>query len=100
MLGYQEIIGLEDVELSQTDAESNITVYKDLSDIFYGLYSESPFYYFNAVARDQLNASNLGYTYSYPDLTGGKVETSDGNMNHVAKMFLKENQEYFFNIIS
>lgn len=98
MLGYQEIIGLEDVELSQTDAESNITVYKDLSDIFYGLYSESPFYYFNAVARDQLNASNLGYTYSYPDLTGGKVETSDGNMNHVAKMFLKENQEYFFNL--
>ena len=98
MLGYQEIIGLEDVDLSQTDAESNITVYKDLSDIFYGLYSESPFYYFNAVARDQLNASNLGYTYSYPDLTGGKVETSDGNMNHVAKMFLKENQEYFFNL--
>lgn len=97
MLGYQEIIGLEDAELP-TENDKVAKTYKDLSDIFYGLYSESPFFYFNANVRDQANAAGTGYSYDFNDLGKGKQTGGDGKMNSVAKMFLKNNQEYFFNL--
>lgn len=101
MMGYQEILGFKDESLP-TDSTKIKTVYKDISDIFYGLYSESPFFYFNANIRDQAEATDLtdytDYHYEDDNLSRGKQETSDGKMNHIAKMFLENNQSYFFNL--
>lgn len=116
MWGYPEILGLKDSELPVTDTNASVSepgikrVYKNLSDVFYGLYSESPFYYFNANIRDQANATDLNggenYEYDFDDLSRGKLGTSAaaasggsfGDMNHIARMFLQNNQEYFFNL--
>lgn len=103
MKGYQEIIGFAEPESTlPTDPDKVATLYKDLSDIFYGLYTESPFYFFNANVRDQANASVImwdnDYKYDYDDLTRGMQSSSDGKMNSIAQMFLHNNQEYFFNL--
>lgn len=111
--GYQEIIGLKDESITKavnSDSSVSPTVdstyivrktYKNLSDVFYGLYSESPFYYFNANIRDQINATSLdgdNYRYNFDNLIAGRTSGSNGSMNHIAKMFLANNQEYFFNL--
>lgn len=103
MKGYQEIIGFAEPESTlPTEPDKVATLYKDLSDIFYGLYTESPFYFFNANVRDQANASAIlwdnDYKYDYDDLTRGMQSSSDGKMNSIAQMFLHNNQEYFFNL--
>lgn len=145
--GYQEIIGLEDADIDTEigdDADKQLKAYKNISDIFYGIYTESPFFYFNFVVRDQANATNLGdavednYRYNFKNLARGGLGVEDnkwgddpgsttpepdpttpdpatpdpttptedpieaasnsGYINHIAKMFLKDNQAYFFNL--
>lgn len=96
--GYQEIIGLGEADLPK-DATKTLKIYKDLSDVFYGLYSESPFYYFNANIRDQLNSSDVEYSYDFNTLNKGKKPGTNGEINSLAKLFLMNNQEYFFNFV-
>lgn len=62
--------------------------YSDLSGYYFALYSESPFYYFSYNTRDALVANDL-YSYDYESLTNG---------NDFYKLFLQNNQGYFFNL--
>lgn len=107
LLGYQEIIRLAETSLAQTQVGST-RAFENLSDVYYGLYSESPFYYFNNNIRDQLlsaskNSATYGssYTYGYPNNLGseGASKVEDGGKpNNLAKMFLADNQSYFYNL--
>ena len=64
--------------------------YKNLSDFYYDLYTESPFFYFNYNIRDQLvNDSDTSYTFNNSDRTASK-----GN---VKTLWLGHNQDYFYN---
>ena len=62
----------------------------DLSQYYFALYSESPFYYFNFNIRDQVS-SLTDYEYNYENLS------SSGNQ-YVTNMFLLDNQSYFYNL--
>lgn len=63
----------------------------DLLDYFYyGLYSESPFYYFNYNIRDQINAASLNYNFNHTDLTSSR--------GHIKNLFLDGDQRYFYNL--
>lgn len=105
LFGYQEIIGLES---EGVDSNTYKLAFKNLSDVFYGLYSESPFYYFNNNIRDQLlsaskNSAVYGstYSYGYPSnlgREGAKTDSEAGQPDNLAKMFLADNQSYFFNL--
>ena len=63
------------------------------SYLIWGLYSESPFYYFNNNVRDQMKTANTGYVYNKIDLANKDMYT-----NHVKNLFLDNNQEVFFNM--
>lgn len=105
LFGYQEIIGLE---TKGVDSNTYKLAFENLSDVFYGLYSESPFYYFNNNIRDQLlsaskNSAVYGstYSYGYPSnlgKEGAKTDSEAGQPDNLAKMFLADNQSYFFNL--
>ena len=105
LFGYQEIIGLE---TEGVDSNTYKLAFENLSDVFYGLYSESPFYYFNNNIRDQLlsaskNSAVYGstYSYGYPSnlgREGAKTDSEAGQPDNLAKMFLADNQSYFFNL--
>ena len=105
LFGYQEIIGLE---TEGVDKDTYKLAFENLSDVFYGLYSESPFYYFNNNIRDQLlsaskNSAVYGstYSYGYPSnlgREGAKTDSEAGQPDNLAKMFLADNQSYFFNL--
>lgn len=107
LFGYQEIIGLAETSLAQTQVCST-RAFENLSDVYYGLYSESPFYYFNNNIRDQLlsaskNSATYGssYTYGYPNNLGSEGASkgeNGGKPNNLAKMFLADNQSYFYNL--
>ena len=107
LLGYQEIIKLAETSLAQTQVGST-RAFENLSDVYYGLYSESPFYYFNNNIRDQLlsaskNSATYGssYTYGYPNNLGSEGASkgeNGGKPNNLAKMFLADNQSYFYNL--
>lgn len=107
LYGYQELKGLAETSLAQTQVGST-REFENLSDVYYGLYSESPFYYFNNNIRDQLlsaskNSATYGssYTYGYPNNLGseGASKGEDGGKpNNLAKMFLADNQSYFYNL--
>ena len=107
LFGYQEIKGLAETSLAQTQVGST-RAFENLSDVYYGLYSESPFYYFNNNIRDQLlsaskNSATYGssYTYGYPNNLGseGASKGEDGGKpDNLAKMFLADNQSYFYNL--
>lgn len=107
LFGYQEIIGLAETSLAQTQVGST-RAFENLSDVYYGLYSESPFYYFNNNIRDQLlsaskNSATYGssYTYGYPNNLGREGASkgkNGGKPNNLAKMFLADNQSYFYNL--
>lgn len=64
-------------------------LYSNLNPYYYGLYTESPYYFFNYNIRDQL-ASTQAYVLSPSNPTG-----STGNLY---KMLLNDNQSYFFNL--
>lgn len=107
LFGYQEIKGLAETSLAQTQVGST-RAFENLSDVYYGLYSESPFYYFNNNIRDQLlsaskNSATYGssYTYGYPNNLGSEGASkgeNGGKPNNLAKMFLADNQSYFYNL--
>lgn len=106
LFGYSEIIGIETTGLDSSGgyAPKAKKAYKDLSDVFYGLYSESPFYFFNNNIRDQITAASkmsatygASYSYGYPsNMTDGS--NTHGDPNSLAKMFLADNQSYFYNL--
>lgn len=64
--------------------------YKRLSDFYYDLYSESPYFFFNYNIRDQLiNTKDAGYQFSKADRTSSK--------NNLTSMWLVNDQDYFYN---
>ena len=66
---------------------------KRVAHFYYGLYSESPYYYFNWLLQDNLNNAGVGYKYS-----GYKSSyTTKDYVNHVTKMLLADNQSFFYN---
>lgn len=68
------------------------TTKKRMSGLFYALYCESPYYFFNNNIRDQLVNFGAGFDYSYdPD----NLTNSTG---HLYKMLLNNKQQYFFNL--
>ena len=70
--------------------------FSDLSSFYYGLYSESPYYFMNYEFRDILNAdTSTGYYYDVNNLT--EANEDGANTNAVISKFLKNNQEYFYN---
>ena len=88
-LGYNELINGKDTKSSVSD----MYLFRQLSSMYYSLYSESPFYYFNNNIRDQVSALT-GYNYSYPSLT-----TANANkVSNTATMLLGTNQDYFYNL--
>ena len=96
--GVSELEGLEDETIDNSKSASeaaNKDIFKGLSYYYYGLYSESPFYFFNFNVRDQLEAEG----YSYNKLSPAKVGTDDGAaMSKLTSLFLEDNQSYFFNL--
>ena len=65
---------------------------KNLSTLYYSLYSESPYYYFNYNTRDQLSALT---TYKYNKLAIQQASVTTGA---IKDLFLQNNQDYFFNL--
>ena len=80
----------------QRESTAVDNAYDTLSYYYYGLYTESPFYFFSFNIQDQLNASkklgfnSVNYNYDYDNLT-----TSTGSIKN---LFLGENQKYFYNL--
>lgn len=81
-LGTNDFVGNKNTAISTGNSP-----YSDLSNYYYALYSESPFYYFSYNTRDALVVNNL-YRYDYQSLEDG---------NDFCTIFLKDNQGYFFN---
>lgn len=83
-------------DLSQNgkSADNGVKYSKDLLDYFYyGLYSESPFYYMTFNTIDQMKAYSE-YEYSMTKSNTVNVGTSEG---HFKDMLLGNNLEYFYN---
>lgn len=75
-------------------AENGVQYSKDLLDYYYyGLYSESPFYYMTFNTIDQMKAYSE-YTYSLTKSNEVNVGTPEG---HFKDMLLGNNLEYFYN---
>lgn len=70
--------------------------FTNLSYYLYGLYAESPFYYFNFNIRDQVNTLCSGYSFDkdHPDKSG----LSTSQVNNVDSMLIDNNQSYFYNL--
>lgn len=97
----KDISGIQSIENLKDDkskAGSSMKIWQDLSSYFYGLYTESPFYYFNFNIRDQI-AAFPGTNYMFdPEDPGNSGTSDDGQLNNIAKLMLSNNQEYFFNL--
>lgn len=77
-------------ETTKSDPEND---YKKLSDFYYDLYTESPYFYFNYNIRDQLiNTQGSGYQFSNANRTISK--------NALVKLWLQDKQDYFYNYSS
>lgn len=93
-LGTAEIMGLNTETLSNAGGSS--TVFNSLSSYFYGLYSESPMYFFTNNIRDHLHSTKVGGGYSFNE--SNLANASDGGKtSQFAKMLLEDNQKYFYN---
>lgn len=68
------------------------TMRKNLSTLYYSLYAESPYYFFNYNTRDQLLALT---SYNYNKLAIQQASVTTGA---VKDLFLQNNQSYFFNL--
>ena len=92
----QNIIGLEKENFELSPATVDL-MRENLSYYYYALYAESPFYYFDFNLRDQVRAlsskMDLGYSFDY-----GNLSKSGNDNSAVTKMFLTDNQSYFFNL--
>ena len=69
--------------------------FNQLSHFYYGLYSESPYYFMNYEFRDVLKADGYIYDPSYLVDRGN----SGASVNDVVNMFLKDKQAYFYNYV-
>lgn len=76
---------------SASKPKNDIILFRQLSSMYYSLYAESPYYFFNYNVRDQLR--EFGYDYSYPSL----VTANSSELNNLAKLLVANNQEYFYN---
>lgn len=96
----KDISGIQSIENLKDDkskAGSSMKIWQDLSSYFYGLYTESPFYYFNFNIRDQI-AAFPGTNYRFdPENPGASGTSDDAQLDNITKMMLSNNQEYFFN---
>lgn len=85
--GTPEILGL-------AEEKSKANAFSGLSSYYYGLYSESPFYFFGYNTRDALTAYDPSFGFSDTDLANPK----GSGLNKLASMFIQENQAYFYNM--
>ena len=74
--------------LNSSNTDDGKCQYKRLSDYYYALYSESPFYFLSFNIQDQMRNSTK-YKFNDKDRTASS--------GHVKGLLLKEDQEYFFN---
>ena len=115
-LGFNELITSKDdfvLDMETNAGQDNGASYRknlfrQLSSLYYSLYSESPYYFFSNNIRDQVDALTA-YTYNYDSLANAKeggsftdngIDGDDGSEkgSAVARMFLTKNQSYFFNL--
>lgn len=82
--GINELIRAGSGESSDTPDMS------DMSDFYYSLYAESPYYYFNFAFRDFIQGTGSGYMYNELDLAS--------DTTHVASALLANNQDFFYNL--
>ena len=68
---------------------------KDLSYLYFALYSESPYYFFNYNIRDQVVSSNVGYDYNK-----NALNELDYHSGHFKTYLLQDNQSLFYNMSS
>ncbi len=64
--------------------------FTNLSGLYYALYAESPYYYFNYAIRDFVSTAGSNYSYN-PNALG----LSTGNVHD---LLLRNNQEFFYNL--
>lgn len=89
--------GVSNVEGYAKDTTTKYNkAFTNLSYYLYGLYAESPFYYFNFNVRDQVNTLCSGYSFDkdHPDKSG----LSTSQVNNVDSMLIDNNQSYFYNL--
>lgn len=90
--GTSQILGLRDENLDSFGATN---AFDQLSSYFYGLHSESPYYFFNHNIRDQITKLKLGeYQFNPDKLSNART---DGATNPFSQMLLDNNQGYFYN---
>ena len=90
--GTSQILGLRDEKLDSFGATN---AFDQLSSYFYGLHSESPYYFFNHNIRDQITKLKLGeYQFNPDKLSNART---DGATNPFSQMLLDNNQGYFYN---
>ena len=78
----------ENIMLDDDNSDGGEEQYKLFSDYFYGLYSESPFYFLSFNLQDQM-VNTTNYKFSYEERTASKGEFKN--------MLLQDNQSYFYN---
>lgn len=71
-------------------ADRRLEVYKNLSGLYFSLYAESPYYYFNNVFRDYVTSTWDRYKYSNENPRLSHTE--------LATAFLSDNQAFFYNL--
>jgi len=78
--------------------------YGDLSDFYYALHSESPFYYMSYNIQDQMTGSfaqNLSLNYAYtPEAAVGTTGKKTAKSQDVLKLLTNRNQAYFYNTVN
>ena len=83
---------IADASAQHYDEGDDDKIRKNLSTLYYSLYAESPYYYFNYNIRDQL----LKLTnYSYNKLAIQQASVTTGA---IKDLFLDKNQFYFYNL--
>ena len=93
-LGLEPLLTANNQSIAQViGRDSQDDLFRQLSSMYYSLYSESPYYFFNYNIRDQLK-SDGSYSYSYPNL----ATAAKGRMSTLGTLFTQNNQEYFYNL--
>ena len=90
-LSEDGLVGLSDKTFDMTLSDINRGDFGDHTGTYgtfvYGLYTESPFYYFGFNYQDQLTESSLGTPDRGTETTGG-----------IQGLYLSENGKYFYNL--
>ena len=87
------MFSLSDLDKEDGTKYTGSTNFYNIQYFYYGLYSESPYYYFNWLLQDNMNNAGVGYSYD-----GYKSSyTAKDYVNHVTQMLLADNQSFFYN---